>query len=362
MTTDSELIQKRQEAREEILALKEQVPLARILNRLGLAFKRNSPGYWLSNIIILNLIFLGSWGIVGLVFNEFERPSIVTTGALVAIEIVTLSSVIAHATSQTILDDTANQIVVKINNGDDLSKLSLWLKRSWSMKNVLSIVVPIALFWAFMSVENMSFFSRHFAGFGISLIALLGGILMGMVVYVYLWAGLLMSNLKVYEYEMNVFSPADSEIISDIFDVAMKGIYILAGWGAFATLINTSNLVDQLSKVRLSLPILAIGWILILVQFMLTRSTLGAITNRTKWKTLNRIRDKINAIEADGDLSDKNTAERLLRLADIHKQIMLSNTKTFDLKSVTTLFSQLMLPLLGLLLGNLDKVLDLLTK
>jgi len=30
-----------------------------------------------------------------------------------------------------------------------------------------------------------------------------------------------------------------------------------------------------------------------------------------------------------------------------------------DLKSVSTLFSQLMLPLLGLLLGNLDKILDL---
>jgi len=49
-------------------------------------------------------------------------------------------------------------------------------------------------------------------------------------------------------------------------------------------------------------------------------------------------------------------------LADIHKQIMASKTNTLDLKSVSTLFSQLMLPLLGLLLGNLDKVLKLLQK
>jgi hypothetical protein len=98
------------------------------------------------------------------------------------------------------------------------------------------------------------------------------------------------------------------------------------------------------------------AWILILAQFLLTRSTLGAITNGSKWKTLNKIQAKINSIEATGDLSDKETAERLFRLADIHKQIMASKSNIFDLKSVLNLFSQLMLPLLGLLLGNFDKV------
>jgi len=58
MSTEAELIQKRQEVREEILALKETVPLARIFNALGRAFKRNSPGYWLSGVVLLNLILL----------------------------------------------------------------------------------------------------------------------------------------------------------------------------------------------------------------------------------------------------------------------------------------------------------------
>jgi len=110
------------------------------------------------------------------------------------------------------------------------------------------------------------------------------------------------------------------------------------------------------------LPELVVFWTIIVVQYFIIRSTLRAITDRTKWKTLNRIRDKMNTIEATGDLSDKDIAERLLRLADIHKQVMSSNTKTFDLKSVTTLFSQLMLPLLGLLLGNIEQVLGLFKK
>ena len=35
---------------------------------------------------------------------------------------------------------------------------------------------------------------------------------------------------------------------------------------------------------------------------------------------------------------------------------MASRTSTFDLNSIATLLGQLMLPILGLLLGNLDKV------
>ena len=135
---------------------------------------------------------------------------------------------------------------------------------------------------------------------------------------------------------------------------------MLAAYEATITLVNTSSLVDQQARVIFSLPFIGIGWTVIITQFLLTRSTLGAITNRAKWVTLNRIRTNINALEATGDLSDKDTAERLFRLADIHKQIMASKTNTLDLKSVSTLISQLMLPLLGLLLGNLDKLLKLL--
>jgi hypothetical protein len=161
---------------------------------------------------------------------------------------------------------------------------------------------------------------------------------------------------------MNVFSPADSEIISSISEMLARSIYTLAGLFAIITLIATSSLVDQLARVILGIPLLVFGWAVIITQFLLTRSTLSAITNREKWTTLNRLREKINALEATGDLSDKDTAERLFRLVDIHKQIMASKTNTLDLKSFSTLFSQLMLPLLGLLLGNLDKVLKLLSK
>ena len=362
MSTDSELMQKRQEVRDEILALKGQIPSAWIFNTLGKAFKHNSLGYWLSNIILLNLIVLSPWVVIGLALKEFGIPTTVMVEALMAAVGVTFGVVIVHLTVQAIMDDIAHRIVEKIKYADDLSKMFLWLERSWSRQNVSAVIMPVCLFWTLTGVKNLNFLSHRFVGIGLSVTSLLCGIIVGLVLYVYIWVCLLISNLKGYQYEMNSFSPADSEVISDISEIVMKGIYVLAGLGAVLILVFTSGLFDQLTRNALVIPILVFGWTLIIVQFLLTRSTLAVIANRAKWKTLNRIRDKINTLEATGDLSDKDTAERLFRLADIHKQIMASNTKTFDLKSVTTLFSQLMLPLLGLLLGNIDKVLELLRK
>jgi hypothetical protein len=362
VSNDSELIQKRQEVKAEILVLKEQIPSARIFDQLSRMFKRNSLEYWLSGVVLLNLIILSPWGIIGLVLKEFDRPRIVLIETLIAAETIVLGFVIAHIAVDAILNDVADRIVEKIKNVDDLTKLLLWLKQTWSLRSVLTVAFPFWVVWVILSVGGMSSISQQFVGFGLSVTVIFCGSLVGMVVYIYLWTCLLIYNLKIYQYEMNVFSPADSEIISSISEMLARSIYTLAGLFAIITLIATSSLVDQLARAILGIPLLVFGWAVIIAQFLLTRSTLSTITNREKWITLNRLREKINALEATGDLSDKDTAERLFRLADIHKQIMASKTNTLDLKSVSTLFSQLMLPLLGLLLGNLDKVLKLLNK
>jgi hypothetical protein len=362
MDQQLELGSKRREVREEILELKEQIPSARIFNGLGKAFKPKSLGYWLSNIVLLNLILLSPWILIGLALKEIEKANPFFAAGILVTEGAIFSICIAHIAVQAILDDIANRIIEKISNADDLSKMLLWLKQTWSMQTVSAFGLPFCLIWILLGMVSTGVLIHQFLGFGFSFTVVLVGSLAGLVCHIYIWTCLLASSLKTYQYEMNAFSPADSEIISDISEMLTKAIYMLAMISAVFTLGSASSLIDPQIRAIFSYPIIVIAWILILAQFLFTRSTLGVITNRAKWETLNKIQVRINLIEATGDLSDKDTAERLLRLADIHKQIMASRTNTFDLKSVSTLFSQLMLPLLGLLLGNLDKVLKLLSK
>jgi len=317
-------------------------------------------GFWLSNAVLLNLILTGPAVLIGLAFGEIDKAKPILVGGTLATEGVIFAIIMAHIAVQSILDDVAKQIIEKIDDVEELSKMLSWVKHTWSIRYIFDFALPFCLLWSLLGIASNSIVIHQFAGFGFSFWCIINGFLAGLVCHVYFWTCLFISNLKVYQYEINSFSPADSEIISNISKILTKAIYMLAIVGAVFGLVGTSKLVAQQNKALFSIPILVITWALIIAQFILTRSTLDAITNRAKWATLNKLRKKINMIEATGDLSDRDTAERLLRLADLHKQIMASKTNTFDLKSVSTLFSQLMLPLLGLLLGNLDKLSKLL--
>jgi hypothetical protein len=142
MGTEAELVQKRQEVREEILALKEQIPSARVFNRLGKAFKHNSLGYWLSNIVLLNLILVSPWALIGLVLKEIEKTIPVAEASIICIGLVILGLVVAHIATQIMLDDVANRIVEKISIADDLSKMLIWFKKTWSMQSVFAFATP----------------------------------------------------------------------------------------------------------------------------------------------------------------------------------------------------------------------------
>lgn len=362
MAKQTALDLKRKEVREEILAMKEKIPTAILLNYLGKAFKKQSLGYWLSNFIVLNVIALVSWLVIGLALDELLSNQYLWIPGIIAVEEGVSTIFLAHIITLSVFDDITNNIITKINNSEDLDKVTQWFRASWFKRNVFSLIVVWVFAWLSLGPIGFSIVYHNFAGFGFLLTSVIVGSFVGMSFYTVVWVTWLVLNLKNYQYELNAFSPADSEIISNITDMLTKCIYSFAAFFACITLINTSNLIDSLMRVLFSLPFLLISWISIIVQFFVTRSTIAKIVNDAKWKTLNKIQKKINVIESTGDLSEKETAEKFMRLADIHRQIMASRTNIFDLKSFSTLFSQLMLPLLGLLLGNLDRILALLPR
>jgi hypothetical protein len=52
----------------------------------------------------------------------------------------------------------------------------------------------------------------------------------------------------------------------------------------------------------------------------------------------------------------KEPVEQLNRLLDLHDRVKATRESTFDARAALTLFNQLMLPILAVLLSNLDKL------
>lgn len=363
MDQQAELETKRREVREEILAMKEAIPTARILNFFGKAFPKQSTGYWLANFLAFNIIGFVPWLSVGWVMDELTSTPYLLIPGIWFVQFSTALFFISNSIAFNIFDEIANCIVVKINNVEDLSGYIQWHRKSWTTSSVMRYAISWTVFWSILGVVGFRISYGNFVGLGFLITILLGAVLIGIVFYLIFWIGSLAKKLGQYEYELNTFSPADSEIIHNISDMLMRCIYILAFIFAIMTLVVSSNVIalDEQMGPLFGTPLLLVAWTASVIQFLFTRSTIEKIVAKAKWKTLNKLQVKINSIESTGDLSDKETSERLLRLADMHKQILASKTNSFDFKSVATLFSQLMLPLLGLLLGNLDKILALLS-
>jgi len=351
---------KRQEIREEILAMKEKIPSAKIFNLFGGLFKKNSLAYWLSNIVLLNLFLITPGLVVGLIFGDLNKLLLFFTEGTMAVELVLFGMIVGHALICSNLNDISNLIVRNISDVDSLLALIDWIKKTWSTSNIAKVAVPFCFLWSFLSAGSTTLYIGDFIGFGFSIWVILVGLFAGLLLYVPFWCSLLAFKLREFKYEMNTVSPADSEIINNISEIMSKSVYTTAATTAVLTFFSTSEIINRQLRDTFSIPLVVIVWITIISSFLLIRSTLRMIANRTKWITLRRLQIKINTIESSGDLSDKDVAERLLRLVNVHKIIMESRISTFEFKPVLTLFSQLMIPLLGLLLGHFDKLTDLL--
>jgi hypothetical protein len=130
-----------------------------------------------------------------------------------------------------------------------------------------------------------------------------------------------------------------------------KHLYITASYFGVATLV-----ISFIKLTSVTFPLILLGWLIIILQFLINRYATTKIIDTAKWKILNNLQEQINHLVKSQDLSEKESAEKLLRLTEIYERIAISKSNRFDLKSLSTFVSQLMLPLLGLLLGNLEKV------
>jgi hypothetical protein len=364
MEKKTELVRKRKEAKEEIFALKNKTAPVIVFKFLSKLFPKSlsekNPIYWLCQIILLNALILLPGLLLSVPLGDFERSRDLWIPTVISTEYIVLGFIVAHISQQILFNSISNRIVEKINDIEGLSKLINWLKASWSIRTISVYILVSWFLYEVLVIVGVSFARDNFIGFSFTLIAIPAGFCFGILFHYVVWIMLLDFQLRDYQYDLNTLSPADSEVVTNISRISNTQIYLLAAYFAILTLITSLGIFGIEITPTVALPGVLTCWTIITLQFMITRSTINSIIEGARWKTLNKLQAQINQVEAAGNLSDKDTSEKILRLADIHGRVVASRTNTFDLKSISAFISQLMLPLLGLLLGNLDKVLELL--
>jgi len=271
-----------------------------------------------------------------------------------------LASVVAHLNMvYNILPGIRDNIVDSIQSTGDLSRLEKWLNSMWSTSRQVTFLIWFGLLYGVSIVLIANIAVGRFIGAVFTISTFLFSVPLAMAIYFILYILTLPSELADYQLDLYESDPANSEVIQRLVYLLNIYIYYVAGYMAVGTLFGA--LVSELSFSIWYFIIL--GWVPTITQFLANQYAIRKIIISAKWRNLNRLQAQIRELQSNNLTSAPDTTlVRLNQLMDLHDRISARPNSALNWGTGLSFLNQLMLPLLGLLLGNIDKFLKLLAR
>ena len=367
MTTDTALIEKREELKRRLAAGEYKTLVDTFLegtDRLIRKITRHpqpiSPWYssMMLYLIVLLLAFAG-------LFLIGEAPAFMKQFATFSAAFVPLSLFVGYFNVASIVAGNIyihrvfttfhESVVDTIESITSLDDFERWLNAVCNrrMHFVFSIVGGV-----FVGIYQISVLNA--TGINVLLSTAIGTILLNTfsIVFLYLLIHMIVLSARLGKYHLKLYTayPAGSEVITRLADLLGSFVYLVA---FYATLLTLIVAIQQL-LIPLGALVILLFWIPILGMFILNQSSLSSIIQRSKWKALNGIQAKVEQLHSSEKLGEKDTMETINRLMDYYDRIKNTRSSRIDLGAVLNLINSLLLPLLALVLGNIDKILALL--
>ncbi len=361
---EADLLEKRAELKQIITEGMEKTFPAHIFNAIGRglvkALRLKNQPHWSVDALILGvLLFLPSIAVAIATRELFQWKEIhlflIALGALAY-----LAPIVSHINVvYNVLPGIRDELVDSITSVADLRKLHSWLNIMWSFHNWIEFMISAGLLWTIITTVA---FNRAMGGFmGFSILTLNWLIGPFFVIPLYVIFRMLTFPFELASYRLNLYEsdPANSEVIQRLVYILNVYVYILAGYIAVNTAIVSLNPITF----WLVYPNILLGWVPTILQFLVNQYAIRKIIIRAKWQNLNRIQAQIRELQ-NNNLAEvpEDTITRLNRLMDLHDRISAKPNSTLNWSTGLSFLNQLMLPLLGLFLGNIDKLLKLLAR
>jgi len=322
-------------------------------------FRLKNPPHWAVNAVVLLVLLLLpglliSWA-TGTIYR-WGNLELILFG--IAAPVMYLVFVVVHVILEyNILPGVRDYIVDAIQSMDSLNLLEKWLSPYWSTSRWLTFALVLGFFNGLLSIMIFIPNAGGFIDIGIVVSIFLISLCPTIAVYGALRLLILpieLANCQLYLYESD---PMNSEIIQRLIYILNVYIYIVVGYCAIATMIFA------LSPEMFWLVCFFVfqGWLPTIAQFLVNQYAIRKIIINAKWQSLNRLQTRISELQQDvlTDAPEKAIVQ-LNQLMDLHDRISKKPNSALNWGTGLSFLNQLMLPLLGLILGNVDKLLNLL--
>ena len=367
MATDKALIEKREELKGRLAAGEFKTLVDVTLDKTGQLIQKitrnsQSVSHW-SSSTVLYLFFLLLVG-VGL-FLLGEASSLREQFSSLPSAFIPMSFLIGYF--NVVIVVAGNNYIHKVFTAFYESVISSFetVTTLVDFKHWLSFVCNRKLHFIFSIIVGVilglyQVFELNAVGANVLWSAAIGSIILntfaGFFLYLLFHMITLSARIRNYHLKLDVTYPASSEVVSRLSDLLGGFVYLVA---IYATIVTFFVAIQQL-LVQLSGFVILLFWLPILGLFVINQSSLSRIIQRSKQVTLNEIQAELEQLHSSEKLGEKETMETINRLMDYFDRIKRSSNSRIDSGAVLNLINSLILPLVALLIGNMDKLLALL--
>lgn len=370
MTTDTTLIEKREELKRRLAAgeYKTLVDIFlegfdRLIRR---TVRRTEPlSLWLITTILcliitlMNFVSVNDAGILTAYNTNFQLLGlkyglgvliIISPGILAIVSPISFNQYIGR-----IFGLWRRDIIDMTDSQASLDEFEDWLNKVCDLRLHFLVTIVGGLIGGLYLTAIISARVGIFVGYG----ALLTNIILSMFssAFVYLLLAVVFLSARLRRYNLKLFAadPSNSEIISRLSSELSFVVYFVAAYAAIVTLLFAWGGILT-SFVIILIPGL---WLPIIALFVLNQKSLSSIIRRAKWTTLNEIQTKVEKLQASKNFGNQETMDAIKRLMDYHDRVKATRDSALDFRTYLSFINSLLLPLLAFILGNLDLVLKL---
>jgi hypothetical protein len=297
-----------------------------------------------------------TWVITSLVAIPLSQTRTFESGLIFAgITIIPLASVSifgAQIVHKTLMRVLLHQVIDAIRTEDDVTGLESWLHKTFAIKTQLLFCLPLTLLTSlgFILLWNLV---RGTADWGIFVLILMACFQGVTGIYASVVAMNLPNQVSYYELNLYAADPGSSELIQRLAGTVNSLMFsIAAGLGLLTFWMSAFNLLSE----GIGVFALIIVFSIITAVFVNGHYALAHIIAKAKWGKLNALQAKIDTLESEADLTDKETMEAINRLIDYHDRIKSTPNSAVDLRAGLSFLNSALLPVLGFLLANLSDV------
>ena len=361
MIDDSNLSEKRRYLKDQLKIGNYSTLSDIILDGVGKAIgkitrKAKKPSFWHSGLVLflIILVFGILFSSLFLRFHPYQETIIVFVIIMITTGFV--SMFVGKIYIDKIFTEFRVQIIDKIQSVADLTDLEKWLAAVYDHKYqflcglVYALILPGAISVVFLNTEI------GFIGVAPIISMLFPAFQVGLLMYYMLLHFVLPGRLSRYEYRLYLNDPRNSNTIGYLSNILTYGLFLFS----FAMMISTISIsyLWKFYPISISIFSLAIMWIPIVIIFAFNQSSLSKIVTQSKKRKISEIQAKIEKLEVEGDIANKETIEVINELMTFHDRIRDTKDSVLNTQTVINLFKSLFLPLISTVVSKISEILE----